>query len=84
MTTTISPENPAAPARFDGDELNELLGIYLCKVDNTEVVIEDSQSGGDDALYQLIKPELDDISALGVKANLDVAVMWITDCIIRA
>jgi hypothetical protein len=38
----------------------------------------------DDALWQLIKPELDELSALGGKAKLYLAVMWITNCIVHA
>lgn len=68
-----------------GAELSELLGLYLCKVDDTE--IEDECTGAleaDIVLWQLLKPELGEIASLGENVSSCSVVMSVTDCIVRA
>jgi hypothetical protein len=86
MTTIVSTENHAASATLDGDELDELLDLYLCKVGHTPIEVDSGnpQFLADETLWQLVKLELDEITGLGKNGSLHLAVTWITECVVHA
>jgi hypothetical protein len=82
--TTALVEKP--DAIFEAQAVNELLGLYLEQIDDTE--IENSIAGnitGDDCIPQLVEPELKAIATLrGDASSISCAVMWTTKFAIEA
>jgi hypothetical protein len=70
---------------IDRDELNSLLGLYLCKA--TDIPIKEDLEGRFDAtsaLYQIIEPELRELSTVADRDCWPSVAMWVTDCLVRA
>lgn len=84
MTTTLE----SRPGKLDGNELTQLLAGYLRKVDETRIndngCTEEEPIEADEVFWQLFKPELEAINALGEKVDASCVPMVVANCIVRA
>jgi hypothetical protein len=76
----------SCPQSLNGDELTKILATYLAKVDDTEIVDQDEPGGlqADEVLCQLLKPELEEINALGDKIDISFVALWVANLTVRA
>jgi hypothetical protein len=82
MTTTLESH----PQSLTGDELTKILATYLAKVDDTQIQDQDAPGGlqADEVLCQLLKPEFEEINALGDKIDTSCVALWVANLTVRA
>jgi hypothetical protein len=85
MTTTLETR----PKMLSGDELTRLLAAYLSKVDDTQIndagcTDEEEPIEADEVIWQLLKPELEEIATLGNKVDECCVPMVVANLTVRA
>lgn len=74
-----------SPLVMDAEDLNLLLGLYLSKIDDTDVV--DDGSGkfpADSVLWQLLATEIGELSQIGSAGHWECVIAETTEFIIGA
>jgi hypothetical protein len=87
MTAIVSTPGKSSRTAMDGQELNALLGLYLLNLGDEDLVINDDGGGAypaDVVLYQLIDPELTELSEIATLGNWHCVVALIVEFTVKS